>query len=148
MEKSFTSNKLNLLSIPYKFIITKDVLLFGSDDLEHRPRHGSVLVGLAGGGHGVALLRALHARADVHHEWAAGLHALHHHAVAPAEQSVGVVTPGHSLVGRLVLRKRLSERQLTLGFLLVKVLLLDSVQFKVFVPVSNSGFVAIFWSSL
>ena len=115
---------------------------------ENGSGHWSWVLAATGGGQGEALLDVLNSLADVHDEPSVCLLVLEHDHIVPSEVSIGRVRPWHLSVALLILGDSLSKWKGSISLLGSVVVFLDSVELKVFVPVTDSGLDGVFGSSL
>jgi len=136
------------LSISNILIASKDINLINSIKFEHRSGHWAWILSFASAGDGIAFINVWDSISNVHNNPTLCLLVLNHHAVIPFEISVVGVWPWHLLITGLIFWDSLCERKFSSLLFALIIVLLYSGQFKVFVPVTNSGFVVVLWSSL
>jgi len=138
-----------------KFLSISNVLIRGEhvnsvllQQLEDRSGHWAWILTSTCASNGVSLLEIWNSLTNVHDEPTLSLCVLDHDLVSPLKATIGCMRPGHLSVALLILAYRLCERKRTVLLLRLVVVGLNGVELKVFIPVSDSGFVGVFGASL
>ena len=150
LEKVWIGTDSNLLSVSQEFIASEHVKLINPLEGVDRSGHWTWVLPLGGGCDVVTFagFEIWYFVTDVHDHPTLSIGVLDHNVIAPSEIAIGGVGPWHLSITLLILAQSLREWQLITGLLGIVVGSLDMIKLHIFVPVADSGFVGVFWTTL
>lgn len=149
-EQVWISCKSNLLSISHEFIASEHVNVFDSLKVVDRSSHGTWILSLRCGGNVVTFagLKIWHSVTNIHDHPALGIGVLEHNVVAPSQIAIGGEGPWNLPITLLIFAQCLRKWQLITSLLGIVIGFLDMVKLHIFIPVTDSGFVGVFRTTL
>jgi len=144
----FVCNNSNLLAKSHILITSENIKFFDSGEVEYRSSHWTWILSFASASNCISFINIWNSISNIHDNPTLCLLVLDHDGIIPSEIAVVRVWPWHLFVTCLILWNSSGEWKLSSLLFTLIIVLLNSGQFHVFIPVSNSSLMMEFWSSL
>jgi len=136
------------LSVSNKFIITKHIMSFISVQTIYWSSHWSWILTNTCGSYLISFLNIWNFISNINAHPSLSLSVLNHNIITPSKISVLGKRPWNLLITLLISTYSFREWVCSTTLFTIIVWLLDLVKSEIFVPISNLGFVVIFWTTL
>lgn len=149
-EQVWISTKSNFLSVSQEFIASEHVNIFDSLKAINRSGHRTWILPLRCRSNVVSFagFKIWHFITNIHDHPTLSIGVLEHNVVAPSQIAVGGEGPWDLPITLLIFAQCLRKWQLLTSFLGIVVGFLNMVKLHIFVPVTDSGFVGVFRTTL
>jgi len=136
------------LSVSNIFIITKHIMSFISVQTIYWSGHWSWILTNTCGSYLISLFNIWNFISNINAHPSLSLSVLNHNIITPSKISVLRKRPWNLLITLLISTYSFREWVCSTTLFTIIVWLLDLVKSEIFVPISNLGFVVIFWTTL